>query len=161
MRSSLGLRPESRVVHRPISVPGVLRLRATETWSSDQSARRFAQDDRFAGGCTTTQDGPQVHQPIPTSTTPGGKQDKRQTIQPFPLYWWIAYDASGWKRWGRAATNLCRSTYPGNTERRPCCGRTYQGLSCLSAAHRLRTASLSSFFSTAENLRQVSFAHRH
>jgi len=36
--------------HRPTSIAGVLRLRATIAVSADESARRFAQDDGFVGG---------------------------------------------------------------------------------------------------------------
>src|ERR1700722_15373160 len=44
------LRPESSQEHLPISIAGVLRLRAIKPSVCDRSAKRFAQDDGFVGG---------------------------------------------------------------------------------------------------------------
>jgi hypothetical protein len=48
--SLIGSWPESCEEHRPISIAGVLRLRAVDPLLGDWSARRFAQDDGLVGG---------------------------------------------------------------------------------------------------------------
>src|SRR5882757_4187094 len=45
------LRPESSQEYLPTSIAGVLRLRAIKPPVCDRSAKRFAQDDDFVGGC--------------------------------------------------------------------------------------------------------------
>ena len=42
--------PENSEEHLPVSIAGVLRLRAINPLLCDRSARRFAQDDGFAEG---------------------------------------------------------------------------------------------------------------